>query len=390
MFETQIITSYKQFKLIKDEWNELVSNSEHDHVFFTHEWFDCWWQAFGFKQQLYIIILKEQDKPVAIAPFMLNKKTIRGLPVKIVQFMANDDSPRCDIITKKYFIKVEKVFILIADLLLSSKPKWTLVLLENIERDSATIKSFKKIFKERNIKYTCDSKLFSPWIAINIDWEAFYGSLKRQAKKKVNNVRNRIQKLGKVQIKQFGDAEKMREMSVISKKAWKYKEGKSYLNRDDRRMFFERFSRMAQEQGRLSIWILYISGRPVAYEYHLRYDHKEIALLAEFDQDYSACSPGAFLDYTIVKQLFESGIKEYDLGGSLDQYKKKWKPNIRYTEDYYIYNASFLSLLLYFIETRVIYSLKIMRNKISGSAVVNNFFKAKQEGKKECGIILKV
>lgn len=383
MFETEIITSYKQFKLIKDQWNELVSNSDQDHIFFTHEWFDCWWQAFGFKQQLYIIILKEQDKLVAIAPFMLKKKIIRGLPVKIIQFMANDDSPRCDIITPKNFAKVEKIFILFTDILINSKSKWTLVFLENIERDSATIRSFKKIFKERRIKYVCDSKLSSPWISINGDWDTFYSALKRRAKMTVNNVRNRIQKLGEVKIEEFGDAEKMGEMAAISKKAWKYQEGKSYLNRDDRTMFFEQLSRVAQEQGWLLIWILYISDRPVAYEYHLRYDRKEIALLAEFDLDYYKCSPGAFLDYNIVKQLFESDIREYDLGGSLDQYKKKWKPELRYTDDYYIYTSSFLSLLLYFIESQVVYSLKIMKIKISGSAVLNNLFLRKNRGTKK-------
>lgn len=370
---------------MKDPWNGLVSRSRYDHAFFRHEWFDCWWQAFGCRRQLYIIILRERDNLVGIAPFHLNKRTIRGIPTKIVQFMANGDSPRCDIITEKNCVNVEKIYSAIIDILFGSKYKWSLLLFENIERNSVTAKLFKEIFSEKRIRYTCDSKLSSPWIPIETDWDLFYGSLKRRSKKTVNNIRNRIKQLGKVEINQFGDAEKLTEMSVISKKAWKYREGKSYLNSDDRKMFFERLSRRAEEKGWLSIWILYISGHPVAYEYHLRYDDKQIALLAEFDQDYSGCSPGAFLDYTIVKQLFESGIREYDLGGSLDQYKKKWNPKIRYTEDYRIFNGSFSSLLLYFIETRVILSLRIMKNRIFGSTVTQQF-KSSTLDENQCGI----
>ena len=382
MFETEIITSYNQFKLKKTEWNELVSNSEQGHIFFTHEWFDCWWQAFCSRRQLYIIIVKEQDKFVAIAPFMLNKKTFRGLPIKTIQFMSNHDSPRCDVITRKNAVEIDTVYKLIADTLINSKFKWTLIFLENIEKDSLTLKFFRKIFEQRKIRYTRDSNLRSPWIPIDKDWDSFYSTLKRREKKTLNNIRNRIQKLGEVEIHESLEAVKMGEMSIISKKAWKYKEGKSYLNKDNRKMFIELLSCVAQEQELLSIWILYINGRPVAYEYHLRYDKKEIALLAEFDQDYSACSPGAFLDHNILKRLFEIDIKEYDLGGSLDQYKRKWKPNIRYTDDYYIYYSSLSGLLLYFIEGQVINLLKIIRNKIFGSAVVTNFFLNKQGIKK--------
>jgi len=364
MLNVKIISDYQSFAAMKEAWNELVADSWKNYVFFTHEWYDCWWQAFGKNNQLFILAAEDTDCPgklLAIAPFMTCKTTLRGLPVQTIQFMANDDSPRCDLIVRKKITDAEQLCESILDAIRSSKIKWDLLFLENIEKDSPYLQAFMKVFDRKGLKHTSQPKISSPWLPIGQNWDAYYGSLSRRLKMTVNNVRNRLQKLGDVVIEELDDADQLTEMSAISKNAWKYLEGKSFLNREDRRNFFILLSQAARAQGWLSLWMLRINGKPVAYEYHLRYDGKEVALLAEFDQEYYKNSPGTFLDFYIIKKLHEIEVTEYDLGGSLDQYKTKWKPNLRNTEDYYVYN----SILLYIVERWFVSALRSIRQKVS-------------------------
>lgn len=367
MISLNIITDYEQFISLNQEWNDLVANSTDPHVFFTHEWFDCWWQAFCGSSQLYIFTLRKNKTLIAIAPFMICKTTIRGFPVKVIQFMANDDSPRCDIIINKRIAGRDGIeFKIIFDYLINTKYQWDIIFFNNIARDSKAVQALLDTKKSLKLNYICETKLCSPWISFNSDWDSFYSSLKRRTKMTINNVRNRIHKMGEVAVIEY-KTDKLREISAISQKAWKITEGKSYLNRADRKLFIELLTNVAQKQGWLSLWLLYVKNKPVAYEYHLRYLSREIALIAEYDKEYYKNSPGAFLDVNIIKCLFESDITEYDFGGSLDQYKKKWKPNLRYTNDYYIYNNSAYSKFLFLFEK---YFILFLKNKIKASLTV--------------------
>jgi len=364
MIELQTITNYDKFSSLKQEWNELVANSEDAHAFFTHDWFECWWQAFGNEKQLLILTIKKDEEIVAIMPLMTGKSKLHGLTVKTIQFMANDDSPRSDIILKKNFSNVDEIIAKLYNHLSNEQKNWRLLFLGNIHKDSKTMQALLRLLNKQKAKYTSDSKLFSPWVSITTDWETYYDTLKRRAKMTVNNVRNRIHKLGEINIKESCDADQLEMVASISKNAWKFTEGKSFLNRDDRHNFFKLLTAAAQKHGWLSLRLLTIGSKPVAYEYHLRYDKRVIALLAEYDQEYYKSSPGAFLDFNIMKQMFERDIVEYDLGGSFDQYKKKWKPNLRVTDDYYIYNNSLYSLFLFFIDKRIIVFFRNLKKQL--------------------------
>ena len=57
------------------------------------------------------------------------------------------------------------------------------------------------------------------------------------------------------------------------------------------------------------------------------------------------------LDYYIVKNIFSGiGIKEYDLGGSSDFYKKNWTNFERKHVNFLLFNKSFLGSFSYFLE----------------------------------------
>ena len=55
----KIISDYQEFRALKDEWNRLLENNFSRGIWLQHEWYDCWWQAFGKGAELFVVVMYE-------------------------------------------------------------------------------------------------------------------------------------------------------------------------------------------------------------------------------------------------------------------------------------------------------------------------------------------
>lgn len=357
----KVVSTLKDFQELKSEWNGLLEQTGADRIYMTHEWFTAWWQAFGEGKDLFIVLVRDGERLCGIVPLMRFKGSFRGMPVRVIGFMENDDSPGCSFIVEQghdHQLIEGAILFLTRDV-----GCWDILSFKNMPEDDAikTIRSL-EICKRKSLLTV---GLRSPYVNIDTNWEAFFNNVSARRRKTLKNIRNRVTKLGDITVKEHESAEKLHDMEVISKRAWKYKEGMAFTSRSDRYRFFELLSQVSEANGWLSIWLMYKADQPVAYEYHLKYKKTDTALISDFDEEYGNASPGAYLDFEIVKTLFESGTMEYDMCGSQDDYKKKWTDSIRNRRNILAFNVSWRARLLYLIERRVIGAVKCVlgRNK---------------------------
>lgn len=354
------VSKWTDFQSLSQQWNSLLKLSEIDRVYMTHEWFSAWWKAFGKNKQLLILLALQDDELIGIAPLMEQKTFFRGIPVKTIEFMSNNDSPACGFIYKKNH---NNVIIAFLNHLVRNIKKWDMLFLKNIANDTHTNQTIETFFKEKKIRYLIKPGLSSPYLKITKKWDEYFKSLSTKRRKTLRNISNRIKRLESPYIKEINNSSFLKDIIKISIKAWKYKEGKAFINRDDRKEFFTRITQLASSRGWLSIWLLYNNSTPIAYEYHLKYNQISVALLSEFNEEYREYSPGAYLDYEIVKFYFNNDIKEYDMGGSEDNYKKKWTNLIREYKNLIVFNNSLHGLFLYTLEAIIVEFLRNIRYK---------------------------
>ena len=126
-----------------------------------------------------------------------------------------------------------------------------------------------------------------------------------------NNIVNRISKLKEVDIQCFRQDSNeyvFTEILKVSNKGWKHHEGISIASQEGAYGFFATLTNLAGKRGWLMVWLLKVEGAPVAMEYDLEYEGKVYALRADFDESFKKYSPGTYLEYQIIKHLFEKGI----------------------------------------------------------------------------------
>lgn len=361
MINIEVITDFTDFKKMKSPWNELEESSKsEDMVFLTHAWFDCWWQSYSKNCNLFIIVAKDANKIVGIAPLMIRKILFRGIPVRLLSFIDNGNSAHNNFIidsSNRY-----EILETIINYLMRKKYKWDILELKRIPPESENFQMLRKALSSNYILWAEKEGTKAPYLKINSSWQCFSDNLSRKTKKTLRNVQNRLERQGDYYIHLITDFKEYERKKLhlydIANNSWA-QDIRNSLSSPKNRLFFEKLSEVAGRNKWLQVWMLYLNEDPIAFEYHLIYKGRLHGLRSSFKRSYSNLSPGAFLDYQIVKNIFsDEKISEYDMGGNLDFYKKRWTKDYRGHIAFDIFAEHFYSRLIYAYEYRLISILK--------------------------------
>jgi hypothetical protein len=350
--DIQIITSQSGFLGLEKVWNALLEESGNESVFLTFEWFKTWWDAFGKKKHLFILLLKDTaGKIMGIAPLMKYHGTCAGLPVRKISFMYDANAGECGFIIAG---DCERSLNKIIKCLKEQQHSWDIIEFQSIAEDSASHKELKKILRKEGMRFGIKDWLHSPYIPINSGWDEFVSKRSKKLRKNLRNLLNKLNREGAFSIQQVNHVNHngniLRTIVAISEASWKTRCNKSIAHTAENKRFFEDLYALACKKGWLNIWLLKIKDKAVAYEYHLTYKNKAFALRADFNENYKRVSPGAALNAMIIKNYFENGLKEYDLCGHTDDYKLNWTSEVRKHSIFVIYSGTWYGSLLYFLD----------------------------------------
>jgi len=358
MLNIEVVGTYEGFLRLETEWKDLLERVGNDSVSLTFEWFNAWWKAFGSDKVPLIMVARENNKTVGIAPLMLMKRKLRWFPIREVSFVENDNSPSADFIIAD---KHDEFIGAVIERLIEDAKIWDIISFNNIPKDSPTCSSLDKILKKNKLRHGVRPGLRSPFIKINTSWEEYYASRTKKFRKVLRNKVNRIARAGVTyRIVKIENDNKEATSTVyeISKNSWKARCGQSIVDSSSTKQFFDELTRISAQNRWLNIWLLFINDMPVAYEYHLRYGNKLYALRSDYIDEYEESSPGSILDMHIVQKAFEEGISEYDMCGTDNFYKMNWTNTVHEHAKYMIFQERIYGRILYFLEFRMLEFLK--------------------------------
>lgn len=365
--QSWVLADEGQFKNFEEEWFFLWNETNFSgSVFGSYEWYRCWWEHFGGSgKSLFMIVVREGGRLAAIAPLMVERTRLRSLPVRIVRFIENGNSLHNDFILLSD--KRRPLLEAILDCLMEHRDVWDMVEFKNIPVDSENGPLLCDLAGKRGIVCGVKPALDSPYIDIHCDWDEFYATRSTRTRKTHRNLLNTIHKAGDIQIVRVSTAQdyEIHRAAIldVAANSWTARAGDS-LATPRNCAFFDDLARVAAERGWLNLWLLQLNGRVIAFEFHLRCNGRNHALRASYHEEFAALSPGTALDLHVMKEMFNDHVltQEYDLGGSLDSYKKKWIPAVRKHTMIHLFKQSAYSRLLHGMEYGVIPVLKRVRS----------------------------
>ncbi len=319
------ISDYQSLVELKPTWDRLLAASAVTHPFVSHEWVRTWWECFGMGKRLHVLVVKDGDEPVAIAPFMVSENRMYGLRVRYLEFIYNDHTPRFDFIVRS---GRPDAYAAIWDCLLDQRELWDVLKLCQLTSDSETVRQMTRLARLRNFRLGLWQSTTSPYLPIETPWETYVAALKAKHRSNLRNRQKRLAQLGPVQVEELEALEPastaLEEGFRIEALAWKENGGTAIRSRPEVHLFYTRFARRAAQMGWLRLHFLRVSGRRIAFDYSLAYNNRLYLLKPGYDPQYSQYSPYNLLLFEVLQDAFRDGMAEFDFLGNDDGWKQQW------------------------------------------------------------------
>jgi CelD/BcsL family acetyltransferase involved in cellulose biosynthesis len=358
MLQIEEIRTLAEFEKLRDEWRELQGAARAESIFLSHTWLSVCARCLSVGQQLLILLLRREGKLVGAAPLVQENVRVRHLPATQIHFLSNALTPFVDFL----LIDPEEGLQAILKHFREVRTNWELLSLSKIREDSPHREWLERMLARRDAIYRKTTTGWTPYLRIEGSWDSFYQSKSAKFKKTRRSVTNKVERLGPVKVELLTRPEEaaagLEVMFAVSERSWKRNQGTDLLAPHFEREFFSHLTRVASSEGWLRLWLLKLEDRPLASEYHLDDHGTEYALRAQYDEEYSSCSPGNYLDTYIVRYLFENGCRRYDMGPGAVDYKLAWTESGYHCHVVELYNSRLYPQIVGRMETSWIPAIK--------------------------------
>jgi len=338
------------FESLRDCWDVILERNtlENNNVFLTWEWVSTWWKYFGKGRKLLILVVKDNEEILAIAPLMLSAyKLLRFGNIRRIEFLGTPHSDYHNfIIIKKEKECLEKLL----NYLTENIKDWNWMELKEIPGSASTISLLHALSSGSSFDLTITERACNlcPYIPIPKSFDILMRSLTKNMRQNLNKYLRRASKKYKIEFKKYDEIElsvneAMEIFIRLHKKRWKAK-GLPGAFEDKRfRDFHMEIAQIFDKKGWLGLYFLLLNGEPVSAQYTFEYNRKMYYYLAGFDPNFSNFSVGNLTIMFLLKECIKKGFKEYDMMRGDEAYKTMWTHKYRRNYEIRISRKDFYS-----------------------------------------------
>ena len=345
------VTNNKDFFNLRDEWNELVLNSESNNIFLAWEWLFNWWTSFNKEKKLKILLLRENDELIGIAPLFLCKSKRKN--TYQIRFMGSTDvgSDYLDFISKKG--SENEVINEIFKYLNLNKDNWQIINLTDIPSKSESIGLMKKHYDSNY--YTLIQKYTTcPYLPLPESHEIFLSSLSSNMRYNIKRKRRKFEQELKGQfivVREKNEIHELyEEMVRLNLNRMKIKKIDSPFNKKSFYQFHKNIISYFVANDWLRLCFLKIKGYYIASLYIFKYGGRYYYYQSGFDPDWEKLSPGFLLFSYCIENAISEGIKEFDFLQGEEEYKYLWTNKTRTNLNVKVYRKFFRNAIRYMVE----------------------------------------
>jgi len=366
MLRIDTVTTREEFDELGDAWGGLLEAAGGGTPFLAHEWFQCCVHAYP-DPVLHVLVARDGSRVVGIAPLWRYRSPLRGLDLRQIGFISCPDTAMVDILTAPD--RTDETVAALLDHLRSERGfAWDVLALQQWPAASPRFGALRQILERGRVPHFVSRASLVPSVRVQGSWEAYWGSRAPLFRKSRRGIVNRMSRAGASRVRLVREdesAEAFQSVLSISRRSWKEPKGLAISSRPATVEFFRRLTEVAGRKGWLVLWILEMDGVPVAMEYDLTHGGIVYALRADIDEAYKEHSPGAYLEYQLVKHVFEEGYSEYNTGPGLNPYKMRWADHVSENLTIHVCNGSWRGRLTHAVEGTLAPAWRRLRDRIA-------------------------
>lgn len=350
-----------------DSWTRLLRDSGLASPFLSPQWFRSCLLAYGKGKRPLILVVRDAGELVGVAPLWLASRRVRGVRLRCLECIHGLDTPFIELIVQPS--RRDEVLAGLLDHLYNRRlSAWEIARLGPWCSDSPNLARLGACVERAGGKIVRESSTQLPYLPLEEGWEAFLRSRSAKYRKTTRNIANRMRRLGAVEVqchKRDPDGRILSDVLAVSARSWKHRAGVGLATVPEAREFFREWTRHAEDEGSLLVWLLKYEGEPIAMEYDLEHDGRVYALRSDFDERYGDYSPGSFLQSQILQRLMSDGYKEYNTGPGANDYKLHTADRMGRTSAVTFFNNNLKATLVWAMEKHLVPTARALRQGLA-------------------------
>ena len=323
-----VVTDAADLAGMREAWNEAAAADPTPNVYLTWEWVHTWWTHFGEGNELHVLVVRDDDGIVAIAPLQRSRLGVGPLATAVLQRISPDAGDYGGIVLVRREAEAVEVLVdhlsgaladrsvaaVVLSRLLGDDPFLALLRTELVRRTSSLSAG------EATLGGSC----------LLTDLRADFNMTKQTKKHKIRQRTRRIgEQHGEVAFTYHSDGsldEGLDRLLHVHARRWEGRESEmqGLLAEREREAFMLDAIRALDGAGRVRLLTLTADGRPVAAELDFEYQRRMFMFKGAFDPDFGAFSPGQLLHHRVIEDGLESGLEVVDWGRGDQLYKRRW------------------------------------------------------------------
>ena len=310
-------------------WDALLEQGPVPSPFLCWDWVRTWWDVFGSRFALCLLVAEQDGACIGLAPFM--RGAAGGLLARRwrrLMFIGQQGDTRAEaldlIVAPGHEEAVAQAFA--AQLCGPLRRTWDALLLEAVPQDAPGVAALRTALATLGRRTATCAPVAAPYLALPATWEAFLEGRSRNFLAQLRQARNRLARAGEVRVRRAGeDLETAAGLAVLAdlhKERWGERtesfRTQAYVD------FHARFAERMQVQDRLYLAVLEVDGRTVAARYDYRFGRRLWCMQGGWDPAFAECRPGTIMTADVVQWGIEHGYTAYEFLAGDEAYKRRW------------------------------------------------------------------
>jgi CelD/BcsL family acetyltransferase involved in cellulose biosynthesis len=333
-----IVDTEEGFDGLEAVWNELADRtpssffSSFDHVRVT------WRHFHGKKDRLFILVFSEADTVLGIAPFCIIRRRIRGIPCRVVRFIAAWEGDRPQILTSSSKVETWSTLFRFFE---NDFTSWEILdLIEQpVEGPAASGWSF---LPRAGWYWESQPDVVDYYTSLESSWEEYFSGLRGKTRQKWRSKINHLAAApGGYTVERIVDPTEVKEalarFVAIEQSGWKAGT-KIGVGKDRKHLsFYEDLIVLLAKKEQVMFHFLKIGQADAAGTFCFLHGDVIYGRHTAYLPAYAAYSPGIILLAEIIREACMSKWRELDLLGLKEEdgdslsYKRHWLPCKRET-----------------------------------------------------------
>jgi CelD/BcsL family acetyltransferase involved in cellulose biosynthesis len=338
----EVVSDPAELAGMRPSWNAAAAADPTPNVYLTWEWVHTWWTHFGEGNELHVVVVRDDDGIVAIAPLQRSRLGVGPGPLStaVLQRISPDAGDYGGIVLVRREAEAVEVIVDHLEAALRDRSVAAVVLSRLVSDDP-----FLALLRAELVRRTATLGAAEAALGgscLFTDLRSDFNMTKQTKKHKIRQRTRRIgEQHGEVVFAYHSDGavgtdgsdgsdgsldEGLDRLLHVHARRWEGRESEmqGLLAEPEREAFMVDAIRALDGAGRVRLLTLTADGRPVAAELDFEFQRRMFMFKGAFDPDFGAFSPGQLLHHRVIEDGLEAGLDVVDWGRGDQLYKRRW------------------------------------------------------------------